>query len=455
MKFQQAIAEYKALKTIYSLLNIQTSMGRKLLLETEFSLSEAWIKQQWQQIEECTEFLNTQNEQNLHRFFCLLNSICDINGTLRLIEQEGVADDVALFELKVFCINTKKLKKQFDSLLMPLPDLQEAIEILDPEGLEQPSFHVYSAYSEELLEARNRWEKARNENQEEESRILYLECLKIEDAIRERLCKKLFVQVPKLKQALRNIALIDLAFAKALLAKEQNLQKVEICNKKQISYKGIFHPVVKNLMSEKGKRYQDIDIEIGEKVFLITGANMAGKTMILKTLALNQLMLQYGFLVGCHSGEVCLVESVQCSIGDGQNEEEGLSSFAWEIKTLDNIIKTMRQGGKHLVLVDELARTTNPVEGRKLVEGFIKVSSTQESLTVVTTHYSNIQAPCKSMRVKGFIHHNLTPPIDIDRISEHIDYSLVETDNSEVPTEAMNLCRLLAIDNEWITLSEE
>lgn len=455
MKFQQAIAEYKALKTIYSQMNIQTSMGRKLLLDTEFSHSEAWIKQQWQQTEECTEFINAQNEQNLHKFFCLLNSICDINGTVKLIEQDGVADDVALFELKVFCINIKKLKKQFNSILMPLPDLQEAIEILDPEGLEQPSFHVYSAYSEELTEARKRWEKARNENQEEESRILYLECLKIEDQIRERLCKKLFVQVPKLKQALRNVALIDVAFAKALLAKELNLQKVEICDQKQINYKGMFHPVVKKLMNEKSKRYQDIDIEVGEDVFLITGANMAGKTMILKTLALNQLMLQYGFKTSCQEGKVSLVESVQCSIGDGQNEEEGLSSFAWEIKTLDSIIKTMRQGGRHLVLVDELARTTNPVEGRKLVEGFIKVSSKQDSLTVVTTHYSNIEAPCKNMRVKGFIHHNLTPPIDIERISEHIDYSLVETDNTEVPTEALNLCRLLAIDNEWIKLSEQ
>ena len=223
MKFQQAIAEYKALKTIYSQLDIQTSMGRKLLLDTEFSLSKAWIEQQWREIDECTEFIESQNEQNLHRFFCLLNSICDINGTVRLIEQEGIADDVALFELKVFCINVKKLKKQFDTPLMPLPDLQEAIEILDPEGLEQPSFHVYSAYSDELLQLRTRWEKARNENQDEESRLLYLECLKLEEAIRERLCKKLFVQVPKLKQALRNIALIDLAFAKALLAKELKL----------------------------------------------------------------------------------------------------------------------------------------------------------------------------------------------------------------------------------------
>lgn len=454
MTFQQAVAQFQALKTIYSQMDIQTSMGRKLLLNTEFSTSCAWIKQQWSQTEECADFIAKQSEQSLHHFLCLLNSVCDVSGTLKIIENEDVADDVGLFELKVFCINVKKIKKLFLSESMSLPDLQDTIEILDPEGLETPHFYIYSAYSKELEEKRNLWEKARNENKEEESRLLYAECMELEDEIRKRLSLKLFTHVPKLKQAIRTIAQIDLCFAKAALSKELNLHKVEICDENRISYRQMFHPVVKNIMTQKSNRYQDIDIDIKDKVFLITGANMAGKTMILKTLALNQLMLQYGFMTACREGEVCLVESVQCSIGDGQNEEEGLSSFAWEIKTLDSIIKTMRQGGRQLVLIDELARTTNPVEGRKLVEGFIKVASAQNSLAVVTTHYSNINAPCRKMRVRGFVDKNLTPPIDIETITRYIDYSLVETDDKEVPTEAMNLCRLLAIDKEWIELSE-
>lgn len=455
MTFQQAISEFQALKTIYSQLNLQTSMGRKLLLDTEFSTSCAWIKQQWSQTEECMDFASKQSEQTLHHFLCLLNAVCDISGTLRLIENEDVADDVGLFELKVFCINVQKIKKLFLSESMSLPDLQDTIEILDPEGTQMPHFYIYSAYSKELEEKRNLWEKAKNENNEEQSRILYVECLELEDQIRKRLSQKLYTHIPKLKQAIRIIAQIDLCFAKATLSKELNLHKVEISNQNTIRYSRIFHPIVKNIMAQKGNCYQEIDIEINDRVFLITGANMAGKTMILKTLALNQLMLQYGFMIACQEGEVCLVESVQCSIGDGQNEEEGLSSFAWEIKTLDSIIKTMRQGGRHLVLVDELARTTNPIEGRKLVEGFIKVASTQNSLAVVTTHYSNIKAPCKKMRVKGFVNHNLTPPIDIENINKYIDYSLIESDDEQVPTEALNLCRLLAVDRQWIELSEQ
>lgn len=454
MRFQQAVAEYPSLKTIYSQMELQTSMGRKLLTDTVFSHSSAWIKRQWEQTEECMAFRKAQNEQSLHHFLCLMGEICDISGTISLIEQGETADDVGLFELKVFCINVKKVGKLFASSLMPLPDLQEVINILDPEKLELPRFYIYSAYSKELEEKRKEWEKAKEKNDQEASRKLYCECSDLEDKVRVELCSRIRPLIPKIKQAMENIAQTDVAFAKAVLAEELHLNKVSIDETAEIKYRNMFHPVVKRLMTKSGRRYQDIDVQVDERVLLITGANMAGKTMILKTLALNQLLLQYGFFLACESGEVCLVESVQCSIGDGQNEEQGLSSFAWEIKTLDNIIKTMRQGGRHLVLVDELARTTNPIEGKKLVEGFIKVCSEQSSLAVVTTHYSNIQAPCRSMRVKGFMHQDLTPPIDIDRISDHIDYSLIESDNRQVPTEALNLCRLLAVDDDWIRYSE-
>lgn len=454
MRFQQAVAEYPSLKTIYSQMELQTSMGRKLLTSTEFSHSSAWIKRQWEQTEECMAFRKAQNEQSLHHFLCLMGEICDISGTISLIEQGETADDVGLFELKVFCINIKKVGKLFASSLMPLPDLQEVINILDPEKLELPRFYIYSAYSKELEEKRKEWEKAKEKNDQEASRKLYCECSDLEDKVRVELCSRIRPLIAEIKQAMESIAQTDVAFAKAVLAEELHLNKVSIVEKAEIKYRNMFHPVVKRLMTKSGRRYQDIDVQVDERVLLITGANMAGKTMILKTLALNQLLLQYGFFLACESGEVCLVESVQCSIGDGQNEEQGLSSFAWEIKTLDNIIKTMRQGGRHLVLVDELARTTNPIEGKKLVEGFIKVCSEQSSLAVVTTHYSNIQAPCRSMRVKGFMHQDLTPPIDIDRISDHIDYSLIESDNRQVPTEALNLCRLLAVDDDWIRYSE-
>ena len=450
MTFQQAINQNPSLRTLYSQMEIQTPMARNLLLHTPFSQSQQWIEQQWQQITECQTYLTTLNPQTTQRFFMHLSTIHDISGSIKALQQNQILDDISLFEIKAFCLNTKKLKKDFTSPLFPLPDLQEIIDILDPEKMQAMQFYIYSAYSEELSQARKQWQKAKEEANEQKAHSLYIKTLEIENQIRQTLSQKLYPYIPALSKSLSIIAQIDLTFAKAKLSTQHNLNKVQITDKKQIHYKKIFHPIVKQLLEEKNQPYQSIDIEIGEENYLITGANMAGKTLILKTLALNQQLLQYGFFVACQDAELCLVEKVLTSIGDGQNENEGLSSFAYEVKNLHNIIQEIKTNATHLVLVDELARTTNPIEGKKLVEGFLEVCNKRGSLVVVTTHYSDIEAPAKRMRVKGFNHKDLQPPIKIEEISQHIDYSLVEDQSNQAPTEAINLCRLLGIDQEWI-----
>ena len=450
MTFQQAINQNPSLRTLYSQMEIQTPMARNLLLHTPFSQSQQWIEQQWQQITECQTYLTTLNPQTTQRFFMHLSTIHDISGSIKSLQQNQILDDISLFEIKAFCLNTKKLKKDFTSPLFPLPDLQEIIDILDPEKMQAMQFYIYSAYSEELSQARKQWQKAKEEANEQKAHSLYIKTLEIENQIRQTLSQKLYPYIPALSKSLSIIAQIDLTFAKAKLSTQHNLNKVQITDKKQIHYKKIFHPIVKQLLEEKNQPYQSIDIEIGEENYLITGANMAGKTLILKTLALNQQLLQYGFFVACQEGEVCLVEKVLTSIGDGQNENEGLSSFAYEVKNLHNIIQEIKTNATHLVLVDELARTTNPIEGKKLVEGFLKVCNQRNSFVVVTTHYSDIEAPAKRMRVKGFKHQDVQAPLDINQINQHIDYSLVEDQSNQAPTEAINLCRLLGIDQEWI-----
>ena len=447
MTFQQAISQNPSLQAIYSQMEIQTPMARHLLLNTPFSTSKQWIEQQWQEIEECQAHLHTLNHQNSQRFFMQLSNIHDIKGSIKLLQQNQILDDVSLFEIKAFSLNIKKLKKDFPTELFQLPDLQEVINILDPEKLENQQFYIYSAYSEELSQARKLWQQAKNEENEQKAHSLYVKTLEIEHRIRETLGIKLFPYIPALLKALDTVAKIDLAFAKAKLTIEYNFKKATITTEKKIKYQSIFHPLIKN--------YQPIDVEIGEENYLITGANMAGKTMILKTLALNQLLLQYGFMLACEKAELTLVENVYTSIGDGQNEMQGLSSFAYEVKNLHNIVQEVKTNKTFLVLVDELARTTNPIEGKQLVEGFLKVCNQKGSFIVVTTHYSNIEAPCKRMRVKGFKHQELTPPIKIEDISKHIDYSLIEDKTNQVPTEAINLCRLLGIDQEWLSCCEE
>ena len=103
-----------------------------------------------------------------------------------------------------------------------------------------------------------------------------------------------------------------------------------------------------------------------------------------------------------------------------------------------------------MVLVDELARTTNPKEGVALVDSFLNILSKYNSFSVTTTHYSGIKTEANRLRVKGFIPNDSQKEISINEISNQIDYSLIEDLEMIIPNEALYLADLLKVDKEFI-----
>ena len=182
---------------------------------------------------------------------------------------------------------------------------------------------------------------------------------------------------------------------------------------------------------------------------LSMAANMAGKSVLLKTLALTQYLFQFGFYVPAQRASLCVVEEIISSIGDRQSELSGLSSFAVEILTIDKIIQEGRAGKRVLALVDELARTTNPEEGKVLVGNFIRLTTQLGITALVTTHYGGIEASCRRLRVKG-LQLKEGQVITAGNISDFMDYALVETDADEVPMEAFTIARLFGVDDELL-----
>ncbi|MBR1769893.1 MAG: hypothetical protein IJ748_05475 [Bacteroidales bacterium] len=452
MTFKQAINLFPLFKNIYEQLVIKTSMGRDWLFGLEFSQDKEYLQRQYALTQDCQNFIANLSQNDKMLLECVLYDIHNISGSLRLIQQKEVLDDVGLFEVKAFCLACKRLKamiKPLKSKEFVFNDLQDVITLLDPEGLEVNQFYIYPAYDERLSGERKLFEKYKKEENPLANEV-YEKICAIENEVRERLCTELLPKCKRIQEDIFRLALLDISIAKAELNIELNLVVPSLSDETLLSYKGIFNPVIKQALLKRGKDFQAIDIEVKSAPVLITGANMAGKTVVLKTLALAQLLAQFGFFVPCESCIICLVENVLTSIGDNQNEAEGLSSFASEILCLNSIIKNIKTGKRYLVLVDELARTTNPVEGVKLLNGFISTLHLGNSLSVTTTHYSDIAAPCERLRVRGFIRKNLASPVSIENLADNIDYSLIADNSNEAPTEAVNLCELLGIDKDWI-----
>lgn len=461
MTLKEAIEKHNGLSFVFNDLNISSPIGRKTILETNFSKDKDYLSIQYSIIECCQRYISEEiNLKALKKVRGVLAHINDISGTVKQLEQNLILDDISLFQIKqfsIFCYKISSYIFDIDNYLednlkgkLNLPDLNKVIKILDPEGLMLSQFYIYNAYSKELAKKRKEWEIAKKQEDETKVNNIYLEIEDLENEIRERLSKELKVYFHDFIEAIRLVGKIDKSFALAEYFLDNNFTKPIFSTNNEINYKELSYPPLVSKLKELNKTYQPIDITLTHKPCLVTGANMAGKTILLKSLYLSQLLLQFGFFVPAKESEIVLVEDILCSIGDHQNEEAGLSSYASEILLLDDIIKKVKQEKQYLVLVDELARTTNPKEGVALVDSFLNILSQHNSFSVTTTHYSGITTQANRLRVKGFIPNDRQKEISINEISNQIDYSLIEDHEMIIPNEALYLADLLKVDKEFI-----
>lgn len=462
MQLKTAIKQVEALRYVVSELNLQSGLGRRTLLESLFMTDRAAIEKELDAVEKTQELL--LNPQLASFFDAVVRKIAqvkDIRNTIIRLSNNAVMDDIELFELKHLCVlsdETRRLAEKEGIEILRLPDISFSLHILDPDGLRLPNFYIYDAYSEKLAALRKelKAERATLERlspddaatykvQEEKADALYQKSLEEEDKIRFKLSKQLSLQWGTLLSTLEAMARLDILIAKAEQSLLMSFVKPSVAENATV-YKGIFHPQLKPVLEREGKHFQPVDIVLKKTPCLITGANMAGKTVLLKSLQTAQYLFQFGFFVPACEAQIGLVDDVLVSMGDEQAELRGLSSFAAEILTMDEIVKIVDSGKNVLVLIDELARTTNPVEGAAIVNGMLEFLYENNVRSVVTTHYSGIAAPCKKLRVKGFIETNVNAPLTKENIGDFIDYSLEEEHEEQVPMEALKVAKALGVD---------
>ena len=121
---------------------------------------------------------------------------------------------------------------------------------------------------------------------------------------------------------------------------------------------------VEEILKSKGKEYCPISLSLKDGVTCITGANMGGKTISLKLSGQVAILAQYGFFVPAEKARVGLSNYMQILIGDSQSVERGLSSFGSEMEELKEIFDHGTE--RSVILIDEIASGTNPVEGLNL-----------------------------------------------------------------------------------------
>ena len=439
MTFKSALEIDCGLRFMYDTLDIISPCGRKMLLEGEMMTTKREIDFHYRRL---NEIYDKDCTKIAHKLMCLK----DIHTTLSRLENGAVLDDIELFEVKYLAIVSSEvlaLLQEQNIVAVGLPHLGKVVEILDPDGVNIPSFYVYDSYSDELREVRKQIKAIQGNGEElpddkrQQLAVLLQRNADLELEIREMLSGRLREFAGDLSVALRNLSFLDILIAKAGQMKKLGLCFPVVVEDGETFYNGMFNPAVKDALVAKGKEYMPVDIEFEREPVTIIGANMGGKTVVLKSLALNQLLTQFGFGVAAHDCCVNLVDEVALCIGDDQSIEKGISSFAAEMMAINKVVLKIREGRNMLALVDEPARTTNPVEGTALVEGLLDVLGEIKGGFVLTTHYNILNGNVKRYRVKGLR----------DNI---MDYTLEVTHCGDVPHEAVAIAESLGIDPQWV-----
>lgn len=282
-----------------------------------------------------------------------------------------------------------------------------------------------------------------------------------EDKVRETLSKTISHYEEPLLENCRRLGELDICLSKALYAKKHRCVKPEIVEEHVIRFEEGRHLKVEDVLLSKGKSYCPVSIRLEDGVTCITGANMGGKTVSLKLVGLIALLTQYGFFVPADRAVVGLSNYMQILIGDSQSVERGLSSFGSEMEELKEILDNSKD--RALLLIDEIASGTNPVEGLALTRSLVDYLKKRAYISLITTHYETVteDEEVNNMQVTGLANVDFTL-LDreiryanrrerIDIISKYMDYRLQRVEHqSGISKDALNIAKMLGIGSDII-----
>lgn len=156
-----------------------------------------------------------------------------------------------------------------------------------------------------------------------------------------------------------------------------------------LSIKNGRHPVVEQVMNDGAFVPNDITLSETERILLITGPNMSGKSTYMRQLALTVIMGQIGCFVPSESADLLLFDQIFTRIGAADDLVSGQSTFMVEMLEANHAIH--RATDKSLILLDEIGRGTSTYDGMALAQAIVEhIHNRIHAKTLFSTHYHEL-----------------------------------------------------------------
>jgi len=205
-------------------------------------------------------------------------------------------------------------------------------------------------------------------------------------------------EIDQVIEASRAIAELDVIVAFAVSALRYNYARPVVDKSGEIHIREGRHPVVEQSIEERFVP-NHTDLTEDDRILIITGPNMSGKSTYLRQVALITIMAQMGSFVPAESARIGVVDKIFTRIGTSDDISRGVSTFLAEMMETANIINNMSEDS--LIVLDEIGRGTSSDDGLALAWAVIEyLIDNGRPRTLFATHFHEL---CELARIKGGI----------------------------------------------------
>ncbi|MGC9083650.1 MAG: DNA mismatch repair protein MutS, partial [Anaerolineae bacterium] len=214
--------------------------------------------------------------------------------------------------------------------------------------------------------------------------------VEVETRIFREVCARIAARAPALLETARAVARLDVAAALAEVAVRNRYVRPELTEEDVLEIVGGRHPIVEQSLAEPFVP-NDLHLDTETRILIITGPNMAGKSVYIRQNALIVLMAQMGSFVPAERARIGIVDRIFTRIGAQDEVASGQSTFMVEMVETANILNNATP--RSLLILDEIGRGTSTYDGISIawaVVEYLHNHPQRRARTLFATHYHEL-----------------------------------------------------------------